>query len=394
MLETLSEHIPYQRLRLVWTDCVTSSACTTCGIVFRRSRRPTQRPIIPRVPTRSAIEDTVLHYEQVFSSHLPPPQIPRMDMPPPNHAPDWFTTDAVRNAIIKYPAGKSPGADGIPNALFVALLNSSFPKHLSQLYGLFFQTGFTPPSWNISTTHPVPKIPTSQTITDFRPISMTLQHWRIFESVIYTNLPESLMTFDSGQGGFRKGFSTATQAILSDYLARSGKSLGVFLDIKAAYDSVQHNSLFTLLRARNPLPYLFNTLISLFTNCSTKVIVNGVATEPIRLSRRILQGPLLSPWLFNVFIDGLATTINSTRAQNPTIPRLLLFADDITIRYPTGDIQSLLAAAGQISIKSHSIPRNAVYKISLHYPPYNSRVACSQQSRSTNISDTPIELTV
>jgi hypothetical protein len=74
---------------------------------------------------------------------------------------------------------------------------------------------------------------------------------------------------------------------------------------------------------------IFSLMIS---NCVSFLIVNGnqIAT-PIERNQGVFQGSVLSPFLFNIFIDKLAQKINSLFK----IPVVLFFADDINIKART-----------------------------------------------------------
>ena len=75
--------------------------------------------------------------------------------------------------------------------------------------------------------------------------------------------------------------------------------------------------------------YLIRLVESLQSNCYSQVAVNGGLTNPIPLQRGLFQGSILSPTLFDIYIDDLAETLN-TAGENP-VPVCLLFADDIML---------------------------------------------------------------
>ncbi|KAI8575284.1 hypothetical protein K450DRAFT_262412 [Umbelopsis ramanniana AG] len=61
------------------------------------------------------------------------------------------------------------------------------------------------------------------------------------------------------------------------------------------------------------------------------MIVNQSVGPLLSRSVGLFQGSLLSPWLFNVYINDLAEKI-ARIDFHPFIPPLLLFSDDILLR--------------------------------------------------------------
>jgi len=70
--------------------------------------------------------------------------------------------------------------------------------------------------------------------------------------------------------------------------------------------------------------------------------VNQVFTNEIKLERGLLQGSILSPLLFNIFIDDLAQQLTNAYPNDP-LPHCLLYADDIKLNHNNiKDLQNML----------------------------------------------------
>ncbi|OMJ21115.1 putative RNA-directed DNA polymerase from transposon BS [Smittium culicis] len=192
--------------------------------------------------------------------------------------------------------------------------------------------GITPDCWNTSHIYPIPKASDSITIDKFRPIALTPMLRRIFENIFlqYLNSLE-LSHFDPLQAGFRSGFSTMTHSVISHdlfYLKNDDQRLDrIFIDLKQAYDRVDIDILLNKLKKRSDSDLITNVIYSLFTNCYSTVSINGSISQPFKRQRGLFQGSILSPFLFNIYIDDLITSLSN----NEKIPSALLFADDIQL---------------------------------------------------------------
>ncbi|KAL1916613.1 uncharacterized protein VTP21DRAFT_5317 [Calcarisporiella thermophila] len=129
---------------------------------------------------------------------------------------------------------------------------------------------------------------------------------------VYDWTKRSLFQHNFGQAGFRCGFSTLTHALVSHECNLLGFGIKAFIDLRQAYDKVKINRLLRKLRSKGVSPVLDNVIASLFTNTSSQPVVNGALLEPIPHYRRLFQGSLLSPWLFNIYIDDLAERLNGS----------------------------------------------------------------------------------
>ena len=130
------------------------------------------------------------------------------------------------------------------------------------------------------------------------------------------------------QYGFRKGHSTNHAVItLVERVAKAldtGKIVvGVYLDIRKAFDAIDHPILLRKLYSLGIRGNLYTWIKSYLTNRSQFVMYNNSKSETKFITHGVPQGSILGPLFFIVFMNDFS------RASN--ILFSILFADDTTV---------------------------------------------------------------
>jgi hypothetical protein len=298
--------------------------------------------IVAENPRITALEEGKAYFEQLYSSEqssiIQTNNVSaETDYARTSNNPDAMVvehhidTSMVVSAICAYPEGKSPGIDGIDRRVLKALTEEQeFIYHLCTLYQWCCAHGYCPRRWNNSLIVPIPKAGKDpKFVRNRRPVALTAIFRRIFEKLILEPVRSYLM-FNRGQGGFRHGFSCLSHILLTEQARHLRMSHRVFLDLESAYDRVQIGLLLNKLQNRGVPRQLCALVDTLFTECTSQVVINGKLSEQFRRTRGLFQGSLLSPTLFNAYIDELATRLNATAAGQ--VPACLMFADDILLQ--------------------------------------------------------------
>lgn len=110
----------------------------------------------------------------------------------------------------------------------------------------------------------------------------------------------------------------------------------VVLDQEKAYDKITHDYLWKTLEAYKLPERFINTVKSLYSDTSTRVMINGHLSTPFQVRCGVRQGDPLSCLLFDIAIEPLAEALRKSNLKGLKIPgttkRLIanLFADDTT----------------------------------------------------------------
>ena len=149
---------------------------------------------------------------------------------------------------------------------------------------------------------------------------------------------EEIIKEEKAGAGFRAGRSTTEQSfnlrILCEKYVQHQQSLyHVFVDSKKAFDRVWHAALWATMRLCNINDNLIRTIECLYNKATSAVYHNNNIGEWFRTTIRVLQGCLLSPTLFNIFLERIMADALEDHEEIVSIGgrtfTKLRFADDI-----------------------------------------------------------------
>ena len=170
---------------------------------------------------------------------------------------------------------------------------------------------YTPTSWRIAQIVPIYKNGDPDNPANFRPISLTSVIRKIFEYCLQDLLPAHSPDLDIVQGGFRPARSALDQAFCLQDLCRLHQATHgsiptlAFLDIKPAYDTVDRDVIWNLLSDNNTPSPLLSILKNVFNDVLIEVIIYNAVSHRFSPTPRVLQGSILSPFLYSLFINSL-----------------------------------------------------------------------------------------
>jgi hypothetical protein len=251
-------------------------------------------------------------------------------------APNAKTSIASLSKIIRdMPNNKAAGSDEIPGEIWKLLAPLEICiETIAKFFNICDAISTTPTEWKVARVIPVFKNKGDPSmIANYRPIALTQVIRRIFEKQFIqrklADIPEKLA---HTQGGFRTNRSTLDQVtILHEILCRIPTSVVTFLDIKAAYDTVDRRLLWTRMAHDFLVPeQTIGLLRDLFDLNIVILVIKGEDSEDISLKRGLLQGSSISPLLFNIFINELLIELQKLPKihMGGSLWNHLFFADD------------------------------------------------------------------
>ena len=176
-----------------------------------------------------------------------------------------------------------------------------------------WETGEWPTSWTQSLIITLPKKGNLQLCQNYRTISLISHPSKVMLKVLLNRLqPQTESIIAEEQAGFRHGRSTAEQIfnlrILCEKYSQHQLNLyHVFIDFKKAFDRVWHKALWATMKIYNINENLINVIENLYNKATSAVLFSNSIGEWFRTTVGVRQGCLLSPTLFNIFLERIMT---------------------------------------------------------------------------------------
>ena len=248
--------------------------------------------------------------------------------------------------IINSLPNKSTGPNSIPLRLLKDVADLIISP-LCNIINLSFSSGIFPDSLKVSKVVAIHKGGSTQEVNNFRPISLLSIFDKIIEKLMHKRLYEFFEEHDilyKLQFGFRKKMSTNHSLMeITEEIKESidnGKfGCGIFIDLKKAFDTVNHQILLTKLEHYGIRGAILKWFESYLSNRKQYVFHNGVASDMEAISCGVPQGSVLGPLLFLIYVNDLPNISDKLK--------FFLFADDTNIYYESDDLIELEKTVNQ-----------------------------------------------
>ena len=174
---------------------------------------------------------------------------------------------------------------------------------------------------------------------NYRPTSLLSVFNRLFEKLMYKRLRsycEKNGIFFSSQYGFRDNCSTqhAILDILNKIQSKIDAKLfscGIFVDLKKAFDTVDHSILLHKLNHYGVRGIINTWFSSLLSKRSQSTQIGSTVSNKEEIDCGVLQGSVLGPLLFLIYVNDIY--------RCSQIFDFYLFADDTNLLYSDKDLK-------------------------------------------------------
>jgi hypothetical protein len=269
-----------------------------------------------------------------------PPEIP-MDMKEP-------TWKEVTDIVKKSRSASAPGTNGIPYKVYKKC--PKILRHLWKLMKVIWRKGKIPACWQLAEGCFVPKEERSESIEQFRTISLLNVEGKIFFSVLARRMTNYMVDNQyvdtSVQKGGVPGFSGCIEhtsiitQLVSEAKINKKDLTVVWLDLANAYGTIPHMLIQEALNHYHIPEHCRDMIRSYFSAIHLRFTVNNYTTTWQKLEKGIVTGCTISVILFvmgmNMIIKaGERETRGPKTATNIRQPPSRGFMDDLTITTDT-----------------------------------------------------------
>jgi len=265
--------------------------------------------------------------------------------------------EEVKQAVWDCDGSKAPGPDGFTFSFYKKTWNL-ISSDIFMMVIEFFRTGKLPKGIGSSFVTLIPKTKGSCRFSQFRPISLIHGLYKIVAKLLSTRLKSILPDVISvNQSAFiagrqiLDGFMIANEVV---HAIRSKKDHGFLLkvDFHKAFDSILLEHIDSTMCYMGFGSHWRKLISECLSTSKLAILINGSPSKEFSVERGLRQGDPLSPFLFDIAVQGLTVLFNRASDSGyfkglQTFPghhiTHLQYADDTLIFLPN-DYSSLLDA--------------------------------------------------
>ena len=167
--------------------------------------------------------------------------------------------------------------------------------------------------WTQSLIITLPKKGNRQLCQNYRTMSFISHPSKVMLKILLNRLkPQAEKIIAEEQADFRPGRSTTEQIcnlriLCEKYLQHQQDLYHVFVDFKKAFDRVLHAALWATMRQYNINTNLIRMIQNLYDKATSAVYLNNSIGDWFRTTVGVRQGCVLSPTIFNIFLERIMT---------------------------------------------------------------------------------------
>ena len=247
----------------------------------------------------------------------------------------------VKWALRSITTNKASGSEGIPAELF-QILKDDAVKVLHSICQQIWKIQQWPQDWKRSIFTPIPKKGNAKECLNYGTIALISHPSKVMLKILQARLQQYMnRELPDVQAGFRKGRGTRDQIANIRWIIKKAKEFQkniyfCFIDYAKAFDCVDHNKLWKILKEMGIPDHLTCLLRNLYAGQEATVRTGHGTIDRFQTEKGVYQGYILSPCLFNSYAEYIMQNARLDEAQAETkITRRnindLRYADDTTL---------------------------------------------------------------
>ena len=203
---------------------------------------------------------------------------------------------------------KASGGNGIPVELF-QILKDDAVKVLHSICQQIWKTQQWPQDWKRSVFIPIPKKGNAKEHSNYCTIALISHTSKVMLKILQARLQKYMNhELPDVQAGFRKGRGIRDQIANICWIIKIVREFQkniyfCFIDYVKAFDCVDHNKLWTILKQMGIPDHLTCLLRNLYAGQDARVRTGHGTIERFQIEKGVCQGCIMSPCLFNLYAE-------------------------------------------------------------------------------------------
>ena len=226
----------------------------------------------------------------------------------------------VKWALGSITTNKANGDDGIPVELF-QILKDDAVKVLHSVCQQIWKTQQWSQDWKRSVFIPIPKKGNAKQCSNYHTIAVISHASKVMLKILQARLQQYVnRELADVQAGFRKGRGTRDQIANICWIIEKASEFQkniyfCFIDYAKAFDCVDHNKLWKILKEMGIPDHLTCLLRNPYAGQEATVRTGHGTTDWFQIGKRVCQDWKLSPCLFNFYAEYIMRSAGLEEAQ-------------------------------------------------------------------------------